>query len=84
MARRDFLFLVGQDNLAECVKQKSSVPQPTLEEFILALPVSPLSKLLAIEALKLFLSCARRQQSVVSWLGHGSGGAISQCFITLT
>ena len=83
MARRDFLFLVGQDNLAECAKQKSSVLQPTLEEFILALLVSPLSQVLAIEALRLFLYGARRRLSVVSWLGQGSGGAISQCFMTL-
>ena len=83
MARRDFLFLVGQDNLAECVKQKSSVLQPTLEEFILALPVSPLSQFLVIEALRLFLYGARRQLSVVSWLGQGSGGSISQCFMAL-
>ena len=83
MARRDFLFLVGQDSLVECVKQKSSVLQPTHEESILALPVSPLCQFLAIEALGLFLSGARRQLSVVGWLGQGSGGAISQCFMTL-
>jgi len=83
MARRDFLFSVGQDSLAVCVKQKSSVLQPTLEEFILALPVSPLSQFLGIEALSLFLYGARRQLSVVSWLGQGSGGAISHCFMTL-
>ena len=83
MARRDFLFLVGQDSLAVCVKQKSSVLQPTHEEFIPALLVSPLSQVLAIEALRLFLYGARRQLSVLSWLGQGSGGAISQCFMTL-
>ena len=52
MARRDFLFSVGQDSLAVCVKQKSSVLQPTLEEFILALPVSLPSQFLIIEALR--------------------------------
>ena len=83
MARRDFLFSVGQDSLAECVKQKSSVLQLTHEEFILALLVSLTSQLLAIEALRLFLYGARRQISVVSWLGQGNGGAISQCFMTL-
>jgi hypothetical protein len=38
---------------------------------------------LIIEALRLFLYGAHRQLSVVSWLGQGNGGAISQCFMAL-
>jgi hypothetical protein len=83
MARRDFLFSVGQDSLAECVKQKSSVLQLTHEEFILALLVSSPSQFLAIEALRLCLFGARRQLSALRWLGQDNGGAISQCFMTL-